>query len=137
MSIVETLRTQHERLAAVAGNLRRQLNVDHLTRSAGETRTLLSSLVGLLRVHLSAEDKVLYPRLMESADPNVRETAKRFVDEMGGLSNALAGFVRRWPHPGSIAERPDQFIHETAELLDALETRIRSEEAVLYPMLIE
>ena len=51
-----------------------------------EVRRKLSS---LLIAHLKAEDWVLYPPLLSSADSKVAETARHFVDEMGGLAQAF------------------------------------------------
>ncbi len=39
-------------------------NVDALSNDASEVRSLLSKLLGKLNVHLSMEDKTLYPKLL-------------------------------------------------------------------------
>lgn len=135
MSILNTLQSQHERIASLARSLRVELEGNRVVDDAQSARTILSRLVGLLQVHFTAEDKVLYPKLMENEDPAVRRMARRFVREMGGMANTMADYASRWPNAKSIQDDADRFTRETTELLDALELRVRSEESALFEML--
>ena len=135
MSIVSTLQSQHERVADLARALRSELDPERIAADGQTARSLLSNLVGVLKVHLSAEDNILYPKLMESTDPAVRETARRFVAEMGGLSKAVAAHVDEWPTTARVEADPQRFVLETRAILDALEKRVRNEENTLYPLI--
>jgi hypothetical protein len=94
----------------------------------------LNCLLGILRVHLAHEDVELYPRLMESIDPNVARTACAYFAEMGGLATDLEYFVRHWSCSVSIAGNIDEFRHDLHELMLALAVRIERENRYLYPL---
>ena len=51
-------------------------------------RKLSSTLIG----HLKLEDWALYPRLIESGDPEIAAAGEMFRDEMGGLAPAFLPF---------------------------------------------
>lgn len=96
-----------------------------------EVRRLLNS---TLIAHLKAEDWVLHPRLMESADPAVAAIAKAFNEEMGGLAAAYSTHVDKWSADAIDQEWPG-YCRETGAVLDKLTCRITRENRELYPLL--
>ena len=76
----------------------------------------------------------MYPRLMESHDVAVRDTAAMFVKQMGGLRVVFQGYVKRWMSPESIQAEPGEFVAETRRIVEALEARIQNEDDQLYPL---
>ena len=93
-------------------------------------RQLNSTLIG----HLKAEDWVLYPRLVESDDPQVAATAKAFSEEMGGLAAAFISYNEKWSAPAITADWPGYCV-DTLEIIEALTGRITRENRELYPLL--
>lgn len=100
--------------------------------NAKEIRRAVSELMGILRIHLSVEDKALYPRLMESSDPKTRRTAEQFAAEMGDLMAKADAATGKWK-PDYIISDP-HFRTEWSNLSEDLLARIERENNVLYKM---
>lgn len=85
-------------------------------------------------LHLAQEDQLLYPRMKRSSNPQVRELATRFENEMGTLADTYRSYATRWP---GVAIEKDWtgFRTETQAVVAALRRRIRREESELYPRL--
>lgn len=130
----QTYRDQHDQLLAQARQLGTLLANPDPSFPAADARRLLSEIAGKLTVHLAMEDKHLYPNLLTHADPRVRGTAQRFVDEMGGIAAAFKGYLSAWPTPNSIAQNPAGFREATKGILQALGARIQKENAELYAL---
>ncbi len=84
--------------------------------------------------HLTREDWLLYPSLLQSSDPVISSTAQAFIDEMGGQLEAFKSWSERWPVV-KIGKDWVQFGKETKDLLDALSKRIERENDHLYPLI--
>lgn len=134
MSQTTMLRDQHDDLLEVVTALGRLLG-HRAGANAEEIRHLLSLLAGKVKVHLAMEDNSLYPRLVQSPDPRVRETATRFSREMGGIRDAFVTYLGHWPTPLRIQQDPQTFCRETEQLFEVLGRRIQSENTILYPLL--
>lgn len=69
--------------------------------------------------HLKSEDWIVYPRLLDSPDAAVVETARNFSHEMGNLAATFLDYVEKWG--ASAIERDwDGFRHDAALIVDAL-----------------
>lgn len=130
----DMFRTQHEGIMEVAGQILSGLNPDELSRDASDLRSKLSKLLGKLQVHLAMEDKTLYPQLLQHENTMIKMTAKKYFDEMGGISNALKGYMSKWASPRLIQANPHEFIVETKAIFSTLSKRIEQENNELYPM---
>ena len=95
MSSLAQLRNEHAELVKIVKDLDVLIGEPTPPPSVAlfELRRKLSS---LLIAHLKAEDWVLYPPLLSSPDSKVAETARHFVDEMGGLAQAFSVYIERW-----------------------------------------
>ena len=134
MSITENLRKQHHELLEIAARLTRELDEHALSRNASTARTTLSQFSGKLKVHLNMEDRSLYPRLIGSESETVRDTARSFIAEIGGIGEAFLKYLDRWPNSSSIQREPKEFIRETRDILSAVAKRIDKENRDLYPL---
>jgi hypothetical protein len=80
------------------------------------------------------EVQSLYPRLIQHADVNVRETAKKFATEMGGVRPSVESFGRKWSE-NQLRANPAAFCDEARKLFAVLADRITRENTQLYPLL--
>ena len=133
MTKTESYRRQHGELLAYAGKISPLLNEKDAKKNAGEIRKMLSDLIGKLQVHLTMEDKALYPNMMKSTDKEVRETATKFSNEMGGIKDVVTSFSSKWT-ADAIEKSPADFCKECCGIFSALARRIEAEDAVLYDM---
>jgi hypothetical protein len=121
-------------MVALVGEIDKLLQSQTVATDAQPARSLLSQLAGKLQVHLTMEDKNMYPRLLTNANTDVAVKAKKFVDEMGTISQEFKKYTDRWPSAMVIQEQPDTFIAETRSIFKTLANRIKKEESELYPM---
>ena len=133
MSSLAQLRNEHADLVRIVKQLEELIGGDTPPASLSlfEVRRKLSS---VLIAHLKAEDWVLYPPLLASDDKDVASTARRFVDEMGGLAQAFTVYVERWDAL-SIESDWTRYQKETRGIIEALTSRIVRENQELYPLL--
>ncbi len=132
MAATQRFRAQHDDLLKMAGEIAGKLNATQLAENANDVRMLLSKLLGKLNVHLSVEDKSLYPKLLNHSDPGIKTMAKRFIDEMGAIGQTVGNYNDKWKTASAIQEDPTSFIRETNTIFAALKKRIDKENNVLY-----
>ncbi len=137
MSNTQRFRDQHDDLLKIASEISSHLNVDELSNDASEARLLLSKLLGKLTIHLAMEDKALYPQMLGHSDERVRDMARKFMEEMGGLRGAVNAYKKKWSSALPIQNDPTDFISQTKGIFDALANRIEREDNELYKMVDE
>ena len=130
----EILRKQHDAAILMAGRLIDLVDNYDPRTAAIPILMQLNRLLGILRVHLAHEDVELYPKLIESSDPEVARTASAFVTEMGSLAIDLEWFAQHWSCSASIAGNIDEFREGVHQLVLALAVRIERENRYLYPL---
>jgi len=108
---------------------------ENITADATEVSRLLARFMGKLNVHLSMEDKSLYPKLLAHPDAHVQTMTQRFITEMGGIADAVGEYKTRWSSARAMQAEPDEFIAQTRRLFSALEKRVKSENTILYKAL--
>lgn len=133
MRRTEQFRKQHEGIVGLVQEISKKLDSRTVADNAQEMRLIISKLAGLVKVHLAMEDKALYPSLATSSDPTVTATAKRFMTEMGGISEAFNKYYEKWTTQ-AIRDQSDAFIRETQRLFNILGQRIERENNELYPL---
>jgi iron-sulfur cluster repair protein YtfE (RIC family) len=135
MSITDNLRIQHSEIIAVLDDISSHLTAAELSDDSTHVYGLLLTLSDQLSFHLKREDKALYPALFRHPDKQISKLAKKFYEEMGGISKAFQEYTARWPHAASIQDSSADFIRETKEIFATLCDRIEKENTVLYPRL--
>ncbi len=86
-----------------------------------------------LLAHLSREDLLLYPSLLQNSDRVIVATTQSFMDEMGGILKTFKTWSATWPTE-RISTEWATFRVETSNLLSALARRIVRENRELYPL---
>ncbi len=135
MKPIEILKKQHEAILAVT----RQINAEASDASdecvARAVIDRINRLAEMLEEHLYIEDDFLYPALQKRTDQEVRDTARQFAVECGGIREAFEKYKVKWNSPGELRQSPEVFLSETQALARALETRVGKEDAELFPLL--
>ncbi|HJV51849.1 MAG TPA: hemerythrin domain-containing protein [Noviherbaspirillum sp.] len=132
MARTDKFRLQHNELMALANELQGMLNEDALSQDAAAARRCLGNLMGKLTMHLSTEDKVLYPELEANKDPAVASLAHRFASEMKTTAASITAYNGRWGTPSAIKANAHAFIKETKDVIKILADRIKRENQELY-----
>ncbi len=95
---------------------------------------LMETLVGELVIHLSNEDKYLYPVLVKDNSASVREIAESFKEKMGGLSGDIQSHMSRWDPQTAVGDRVG-YVSELYDLLGNIRSRIKKEDTLLFPLI--
>ena len=134
MSTTDRFREQHNQLLMSTKEMSSHLKADQLATNAETVCQSLAKLAGLLSVHLSMEDKVLYPKLLNHPDTGMRATTNKFINEMGTVKEVFTDYVKKWQNPTSIQKNPAGFINDTQGIFNTLSKRIERENNELYAM---
>jgi hemerythrin-like domain-containing protein len=135
MKVTDNLRRQHKELLEIVTEITSHLIPDELSKDATYISRQLLELAENLNVHLGREDKALYPALFRHPDKKISKIAKKYLNEMGGISYTFESYMTRWPHSMAIQDDPNQFISETRGIFESLSNRINKEDNILYPLL--
>ena len=114
-------------------NTLRELSRAGIAANAVRISELITGTASHIKVHLAAEDRVLYPALARSGDAQVAAMSARYRSEMQGIASAFAAFVAQWRVPSRLAADPDGFRRDANTVLRALFDRLQRESIELYP----
>jgi hemerythrin-like domain-containing protein len=130
---IDKFKREHVDLLAAVTTLRELVQTgvqEHAEAIVGQ----LVSMSSVIKLHLAAEDRVLYPALINAADPRVAQTGQQFQQEMGDLAQAYTGFVSRWNLASKISQDPEGFRGDANNVFKALHLRVQRENRELYPL---
>lgn len=132
MGITEKLRDDHDALLKLA-DVFRDILKQPVAPAGVDLIKFRSAFSKELVAHLTREDWLLYPALLQSSDKVISAAAQAFIDEMGGLLAAYKAWSGEWLTERIVAEWKT-FVTDTSALLDALSQRIERENNELYPL---
>lgn len=130
---IERFRKEHVDLMAAVTSLR-ELVQHGISEQAVAIHRQLSAMSSAIKLHLAAEDRMLYPALARAADPVVARTGRQFQEEMGGLAATYMAFAARWSLAARIAADPQEFRDDANGVFKALHLRVQRENRELYPL---
>lgn len=123
---------QHKTVEAEIAIIKSLMNTDDILQNIEEIALHVSTLAGKIKIHLSMEDKYLYPNLQKSDDEQVKKLAEEYQKEMGDLSEKFAAYKDKYNTRPKILQNLSTLKQETTNILLAIEKRIQREEKELY-----
>lgn len=97
----------------------------------------INNLAGKLKIHLSSEDKFLYPKLINGEDINLKNMANSYINEMGNIASVFTDYKNQFNTKNKINEKLDTFIDQTKSILNEIRKRILKEETELYRIIVK
>ena len=94
-------------------------------------RAMLERIGAALKAHVEMEVEILYPPLLEHADPDIRELAAKMMPRVKDISDGFFTFHNAWS-PEKIRANPDTFQRQVRFVADVLRQSTLHEEASLY-----
>ncbi|HMV45535.1 MAG TPA: hemerythrin domain-containing protein [Leptospiraceae bacterium] len=134
MAMTDSYRKQHTELLEMATQLSTKLSVDIITKEANQIVTILSQFGSKLNMHLTMEDKALYPKLINSGNAKTAQIANEYITEMGGIKQVVEKYLTSWSLAKNLIAQPQKFIDESKGIITALKGRINKENNTLYPL---
>lgn len=134
---IDNFKRQHREVIEELDCIGKILNKQDYQNYLDEFVSHINKLAGKLNVHLSTEDKFLYPNLINVEDRQLKSMANSYINEMGNIFNAFADYRNKFNTKSKINERLDTFISETKPILNEIRKRIQKEETELYRLIVE
>lgn len=97
----------------------------------------INSLAGKLKIHLSYEDKFLYPNLINGESTELKNMAEEYMCEMGDISDVFTAYKNAFNTKSKISPQIDTFKDDTKRILDKIKNRISKEESGLYKLILD
>ncbi|HWR09402.1 hemerythrin domain-containing protein [Sporomusa sp.] len=135
MADISNLTRQHKEIIELLDKLNNFATPAAVVKDAFAISMLLGQLAGKINIHLSNEDKFLYPRLMDSNDVRTQTVSTQFAQEMGGLASTFGDFKSKYTNSIKISDNAPSFLTELKQITTAIRARTIREETALYPLL--
>lgn len=129
---IERFKQQHQDILAAINDLR-TLTRGGIPENATQIAKGIVSLSQLVTLHLAIEDRILYPKLQNSANPKLAKMGQKYQAEMTGIATAFIAFTRRWRSPTALLEDPEGFRKDANKVLKPVYERMLQEDAEFYP----
>ena len=126
---------QHQALITEITTIKSLMSANDVQQHAGDIALHISTLAGKIKIHLSMEDKYLYPGLQESEDKHVRKIADDYQKEMGDLAEKFVNYKDKYNTKPKILQNLEIIKQETTQIFQAIEKRVEREEKELYKFL--
>lgn len=134
LNLVHNIQRQHNDLVEISKDISASMqgNVSFSNRGF---RKDLSFLEGKLKIHLTMEDKHLYPVLFQQESREVREIADEYKREMMSLFDTFHAFMLKVKEADGDNADSTGLRNELQQILEKIAARIFFEEETLIPLL--
>lgn len=95
----------------------------------------ISTLAGKIKMHLSMEDKYLYPGLIEKGSADVKKIANSYQQEMGNLADEFVKYKDKYNTDPKLLQSAESIKSDTEKIFQKIETRMQREENELYKLI--
>lgn len=129
---IDKFEQQHREILRHIDNLRRysRCGVSENAKAIAQEVVAMSSVI---KLHLAAEDRALYPALERSGDAALAQLSQRFKSGMGPIAEAFTVFAGRWNTEQRVRADAEGFRQGANETLRRLWERMRDEDLNFYP----
>jgi hypothetical protein len=101
---------------------------------AAEIARLVNQMSSVIKLHLAAEDRGLYPALRASGNRDAASLGDRYQQEMSGIVPRYMEFARKWITAAQVRGDPEGFRADANRVLKALHDRVNREDRDFYPV---
>jgi DUF438 domain-containing protein len=133
MANIDNLERQHIEIKDLFLEIKQGINSSTIKVNLDTLVRNVNTLAGKLNIHMTSEDKFLYPALVESKDAQLKEIAKQYSEEMGHIHVKFNNYKSKFNTKSKISGDIEGFLSESKEIIKLLENRISKEDMHLYP----
>lgn len=134
MSNLTTLKRQHNDILNLVETIENNIQQEHLENNARLIAKGINELSGKLKIHLSHEDRYLYPSFKKSNNIELKNKANNYIEEMGNLSSIYSDFKNNYNTPTKIIKNQDNLVKKSKIVMGAIKERIKQEDHDLYKL---
>lgn len=129
---LDKYRREHADIVSRVNTLRK-LAAEGIAEQATAIAREIIAMSSVIKMHLSVEDRFLYPALKE-ASPVLANKGHQYQEEMAEIAAEYGRFSRQWNDAQRIAEQPEGFRADANRVLKILFERIQRENREFYPL---
>jgi hypothetical protein len=129
---IDKFKHQHIDILSDIATLRKLVQ-SGIANAAPAIAARIVSMSGVIKLHLAVEDRVLYPSLEASGDPELARLSRQYQGEMEGIAASYLAFAAKWNTPRLLELQPEVFRTEANQVLKTLYERMKREDRVFYP----
>lgn len=129
---IDKFKHQHHKIFDSINALR-QYSLAGAVEHAREIAAAVVSMSSLIKLHLTVEDRVLYPALRSSSERALAKIGNQYQEDMKVIAQNYDEFARKWNTAANVARDPDGFRKDANVVLKMLHARIRQEDHHFYP----
>jgi hypothetical protein len=120
---------------AIFGDIRKMKELSSLgiAEHAEDIAQLVIRMSAMIKLHLSIEDRFLYPALQEMNDRRLASMGKQYQHEMTHIAEAYGEFAGKWNSAQHVATDPEGFRADANRVLKVLFERMKREDHDFYP----
>jgi len=137
MTDINNFTRQHKDILSDINEIDKIVSKQDYEEHLNEFVSHINSLAGKLKIHLSYEDKFLYPNLINGQDTELKNMAEEYIQEMGDIADVFAVYKDEFNTKSKINDKLDTFKADTKRILDEIKNRISKEENGLYKVIVE
>lgn len=123
---------QHKEIEEKINSIERLIKENNPEKNAEVIASSISTLAGILSIHLGIEDKFMYTKLSVSEDESVRKMVARYKEQMGGIAAEFTNYKKKYNTKQLILNNRNTLKSETDKMFLELKQRIKREEEELY-----
>lgn len=132
MANLNTLKRQHKDILDLIETIEKKIHNEPIEMNAKLIAKAINELSGKLKIHLSHEDRYLYPNFKASENIQLKNKANQYIEEMGNLSNIYSDFKNNYNTPTKIMKNEESLIKKSKTVMQAIKDRIKQEDTDLY-----
>jgi hemerythrin-like domain-containing protein len=126
---------QHDNITEEIDFIVNNISFEITEELAGELAKHINLLAGKLNIHLSMEDKYLYPSLTIKEKEIANFSIADYVNEMGGLANEFTDFKGNYNTRQKLIANKNSFKTDAKLIMNKILTRIKKEEDTIYKLI--
>lgn len=129
---IDRFKDQHAQIFDAIAQLRRHAQAG-IAEHADDIARLIVSMSAVIKLHLAAEDRTLYPALEAAGNRQLAHLGRQFQSEMASIAGAYNAFARRWNTAAQVRADPDGFRAQANQVLRSVFERMQREGRDFYP----
>ncbi|ASY79354.1 hemerythrin [Pectobacterium polaris] len=129
---IDKFKHQHNEILESIDTLR-QLSRAGVTENATDIARAIVAMSSTIKLHLSAEDRVLYPSLQSSGDEQLTKMSQHYQNEMQTIAADYDAFSRRWNTASQLMGHDRDFRADANNVLRKVYERMQRENHDFYP----
>ena len=123
---------QHQEIGAQMDDIQKLVNENLPEKNADEIARNIARLAGAIGIHLSTEDKFMYPKLAESTDEKIRSIGLRYQKQMEPTAANFTLYKDKYNTKSKVLDGASAIKGDTDKIFSEIRRRIVTEENELY-----